>query len=64
MSNRDITLLGYALIVSVGLILGVVSHQTRFLARVGDVFEWILGTRSGRIALFAAWAWLGLHFLG
>ena len=64
MSSREITLLGYGLITVVGVILGVVSHRSKALPRPGDVFAWTLRTSSGRIALFAVWAWLGLHFLG
>ncbi len=64
MSARQIILTGYAVIVTTGLIVGVLAHRSNRIATVGDVIDWILQTRSGRIALFAAWAWLGLHFLG
>ena len=30
---------------------------------IDTVIRWTLRTHSGRIALFAALAWLGLHFL-
>ncbi len=64
MSARQIILTGYAVIVATGLIVGILSHRSNRIATVGDVIDWILQTRSGRIALFAGWAWLGLHFLG
>ncbi len=64
MSTRQIILVGYSVIGAAGLIVGLLSHRTSRIATIGDVIDWVLQTRSGRIALFAAWAWLGLHFLG
>lgn len=63
MSSHAI-LLGYGVIVAMGLAIGVTAHRSGGPAPIGDVIDWVLQTRSGRIALFAGWAWLGLHFLG
>jgi hypothetical protein len=65
MSSRTITLLGYTVIIASGVTLGVATHLREMsVPTFGTMVRWALRTRSGRIGVFAAWAWMGLHFLG
>jgi hypothetical protein len=65
MNWRMATLIGYVLVAAVGGIVEMVGRRgTASVPTVDQVLRWVLQTRSGRIAVFAAWAWLGLHFLG
>jgi hypothetical protein len=65
MSTHAITLLGYAVIVAVGATLEVVARRgTTSVPTLDTLVRWTLRSRSGRIALLASWAWMGLHFLG
>ncbi len=64
MSSREITLIGYVVIILFGVGVEIYARRTEAIPTVGVAFRWALQTHSGRIALFAAWAWMGLHFLG
>ncbi len=65
MSSRAITILGYGVIAFGGVALGAAARRGKAaIPTFGSVVRWALHTRSGRIGLFAAWAWTGLHFLG
>ncbi len=65
MSSRLITLLGYGVLACGGVTLGVAAHRgTSTIPTFDTLVRWALRTRSGRIGVFAAWAWMGLHFLG
>ncbi len=63
MSSHEATLPGYTLIVSTGFGPGILAHRSTAIPTLGEVTDWVLQTRSGRIALFATWAWLGLHLV-
>ena len=65
MNSRDLTVLGYLLVVLAGVLLELIAVRTRGRARIpplGDVFTRIMRTRTGRVGVLVAWAWLGLHF--
>jgi len=65
MNTRDLTVLGYLLVVLAGVLLELFAVRTRGRARIpalGDVFTRIMRTRTGRVGVLVAWAWLGLHF--
>lgn len=65
MSSHDLTLAGYAVILICGLAVEMLArHPGSVVPTLSDLVRWVLRTRSGRIGIFAAWAWLGLHFLG
>jgi len=64
MSRHDQILIGYALIALAGVALEVFARRTGNIPTIDATIRWALRTHSGRIALFAVWAWLGLHFLG
>jgi hypothetical protein len=62
MSSHDITLAGYLLFVFLGIGLNLLAHRRRSrIPTIGQVFGRIMHTRTGRIAVVAWWAFLGLH---
>jgi len=62
-SSHDVTVGGYLAVVAAGVILEVVATRTRAqVPSLGDVLTRIMRTRTGRVGVLVAWAWLGLHF--
>jgi hypothetical protein len=60
--SRSVTLLGYAvLVVSAGGL--EVAARRRGSATFGDALTIVLRSRAARLALLAAWLWLGWHLL-
>ena len=63
MSTHTITIAGYVVIVLARAALEVSSSfRTSGIPSFGQVVARIMRTRSGRVGLLAAWAWVGLHF--
>lgn len=64
MSSHDVTVTGYALVLAfaVGLQIAALRPSSSVVS-LQQVFGRLMRTRSGRIGVLAAWAWLGLHFL-
>lgn len=63
MNSHDVTVLGYVLILLAGMLLQLVA--TRPAAKtpsLGGVLSQLMRTRTGRVGVLVAWAWLGLHF--
>ena len=63
MSTRDGTILGYLLVLAAGTTLQVTSvlRPERFPS-LGRVLTHVMRSRTGRVGIFVAWAWIGLHF--
>ena len=63
MSSHGITVAGYLALVAAGVVLEVVATRTKApVPSLGDVLTRIMRTRTGRVGVLVAWAWLGLHF--
>ena len=63
MSSRTITIAGYVVVLLAMVALEVSSSFRRSgIPSFGQVVARIMRTRSGRVGLLAAWAWVGLHF--
>ena len=63
MNSHDVTLLGYLVILLAGGLLEVLGRWTRApVPPLGDVLSRIMRTRTGRVGVLVAWAWIGLHF--
>jgi hypothetical protein len=63
MSSRDITIVGYLLVLVAGVTLQLVATRTRApIPSLGQVLTYVMRTRTGRVGVLIAWAWLGLHF--
>jgi len=63
MNSHDVTVLGF-LIVLTGLI-GIQIAARRPGSQIptfGQVCTRLMRTRTGRVGILVAWAWLGLHF--
>ncbi|MGA7271016.1 MAG: DUF6186 family protein [Acidimicrobiia bacterium] len=64
-STHTLTLVGYGAIVLAGVAIEIAARHREGSGFTFDkILTWALHTRSGRLGIFAAWAWLGLHFLG
>jgi hypothetical protein len=63
MNGHDVTVAGYVLIASSGVGLEVYARQGRSrIPTIGTVLSRVMRTRSGRVGVVAAWAWLGMHY--
>ncbi len=62
MSSRDLTLGGYLLFLALGIVLTVLAHRRgSAIPAMSAIFTRIMHSRTGRIAVIAWWAWLGMH---
>jgi Family of unknown function (DUF6186) len=62
-NSHDVTVLGYLAVLLAGIVLQLLATRTRApIPRLGKVFEWAMGTRTRRVGILVAWAWVGLHF--
>ena len=63
MNSHDLTVLGYLVILLAAGLLAVAARWTRApVPALGDVLDRIMRTRTGRVGVLVAWAWIGLHF--
>ncbi len=63
MSSHVLTILGYLLVLLAGV--AVQAAAVRSPGRIpplGAVLTRAMRTRTGRVGVLVAWAWLGLHF--
>jgi hypothetical protein len=64
MTSRAVTIVGYLLILGCGVALELSSRRRGSpVPSLGVVLRRVMGTRSGRVGVMTAWAWLGVHFL-
>jgi Family of unknown function (DUF6186) len=62
-NSHDITITGYLVVLAAGVILQLLATRTRApVPSLGKVLAWAMNTRTRRIGMLVAWAWLGLHF--
>ena len=63
MSSHGITVAGYLALVAAGVVLEVAATRTKApVPSLSDVLTRIMRTRTGRVGVLVARAWLGLHF--
>ena len=63
MSSHAVTLLGYASIALVGVVLQLASRRDGSrIPPLGDIIRRVMSSKSGRVGVVAGWAWLGVHF--
>jgi hypothetical protein len=63
MNSHDVTVLGF--LVLLGGLIGTEISARRVDSKVptfDQVLTRIMRTRTGRVGMLVAWAWLGLHF--
>jgi hypothetical protein len=62
-TSHDVTVLGYLAVVLAGGVLQLLATRTRApIPPLGKVFAWAMSTRTRRVGMLVAWAWVGLHF--
>ncbi len=63
MNSREVMITGYLIIVCCCVALEVLARRTRTrIPPLKDVLTRAMRTRTGRVGVLVAWAWLGLHF--
>ena len=63
MSSHDLTVAGYLVVLLAAAGLQAAALRTSVPAPpLGEVLTRIMRTRTGRVGMLVAWAWLGLHF--
>jgi hypothetical protein len=62
-NSHKATILGYLLVLAAGVALQIkaLTRPDRFPS-LGRVFTHVMQSRTGRVGIFVAWAWIGLHF--
>ena len=63
MTWREVTIAGY-LVVAAGIVaLQLLATRTRApIPSLADLFTRAMRSRTGRVGVLVAWAWIGLHF--
>jgi hypothetical protein len=63
MTSRELTITGYLTVLAACVALQVAAvRKPERLPSLGRVFTHVMRTRTGRVGVLVAWAWLGLHF--
>jgi Family of unknown function (DUF6186) len=63
MNSHNATIAGYAAILLAAVGLQLAATKTKApVPPLGAVLSRIMRTRTGRVGMLVAWAWLGLHF--
>ena len=63
MTSHQITLAGYLIILAAIVTLQVLATRTRApVPSFGELLTRAMRTRTGRVGVLVAWAWIGLHF--
>ncbi len=63
MTSHDLTVLGYLVLVFAGVVLELLATVRRTgIPSLQEVLTRVMRTRTGRVGVLVAWAWVGLHF--
>jgi len=63
MTSHYLTIAGYLLVVAGIVVLQLLGAWTRApVPSLGDLLTRAMRSRTGRVGVLVAWAWLGLHF--
>jgi hypothetical protein len=63
MTSHQVTIGGYLLVLAGIVVLQVLGAWTRApVPSLGDLFTRAMRSRTGRVGMLVAWAWIGLHF--
>jgi Family of unknown function (DUF6186) len=62
-SSHAITIAGYVAVLTGIVLLQVLAARTRIpVPSLGELLTRAMRTRTGRVGVLVAWAWIGLHF--
>ena len=63
MNSHTITIAGYLVVLGGIVLLQVLAARTRVpVPSLGELLTRAMRTRTGRVGVLVAWAWIGLHF--
>ena len=63
MNSHDITIAVYLAVLAGIATLEVLATRTRVpVPSLGDLLTRAMRSRTGRVGILVAWAWIGLHF--
>ncbi len=63
MNSHDVTVAGFLLVLAAAVGTEIAARRPRSqFPTFGEVFTRVMRTRTGRVGVLVAWAWLGLHF--
>jgi hypothetical protein len=63
MNSHDITVTGFLVILAALIGAEIIARRRRTqVPTFAEVITRIMRTRTGRVGILVAWAWLGLHF--
>jgi hypothetical protein len=63
LNSHEITIAGYLAILAGIVTLQVLATRTRApVPSLGELLTRAMRTRTGRVGVLVAWAWIGLHF--
>jgi len=63
MNSHEITIIGYLVVLGGIVVLEVLATRTRVpVPSLGDLLTRAMRSRTGRVGILVAWAWVGLHF--
>jgi hypothetical protein len=63
MTWHAVTMAGYVLVVAGIVVLQVLATKTRVpVPSFGELLTCAMRSRTGRVGVLVAWAWIGLHF--
>jgi len=63
MTWREVTMAGYMLVVAGIVVLQLLATRTEVaVPSFGELLTRAMRSRTGRVGVLVAWAWIGLHF--
>ena len=63
MTAHNVTIAGYLAVLGAIVLLQVLATRTRVpVPSLGELLTRAMRTRTGRVGVLVAWAWIGLHF--
>jgi uncharacterized protein DUF6186 len=62
-NSHDVTIAGYLVALAALVILQIIALRSPGrVPPIGEVLTRVMRSRTGRVGILVAWAWLGLHF--
>ena len=63
MNSHEVTIAVYLLVLAGVVLLQVLATRTRApIPSLGDLLTRAMRSRTGRVGVLVAWAWIGLHY--
>ena len=63
MTSHEVTIAGYLVVLAAIAALQLLATRTRVpVPSLGELLTRAMRSRTGRVGVLVAWAWIGLHF--